>query len=58
MRTEEIKRHKKVTNDQVLKLIGEKSGLLNNIQRINVNLIGDILRRNCVIHDARWTYDG
>ena len=42
----------KVTNKNVFKRIGEKSTLLNNILRRKVNLIGHILRRNCLLHDA------
>ena len=42
----------KITNGQVLDLIGEKRTLLNNILRRKPNWIGHILRRNCLLHDA------
>ena len=47
-RMEKIKWSEKVTNDH----IGEKMTLLNNIQRRKFNWIGDILRRNCLLHDT------
>ena len=46
-----IKWSEKVTNVQVLDLIGEKWTLLNNILRRKVNWIGHILRRNCLLQD-------
>ena len=46
---EEIKWSEKVTNEQVLKHIGENRTLLNNILRRKVNWI--ILRRNYLLHD-------
>jgi hypothetical protein len=49
---EKIKWSEKVTNEQVLDRIGEKRPLLNNILRRKANLIGHILRRNCLLHDA------
>ena len=49
---EKIKWSEKVTNEQVLKRIGEKRTLLNIILRRKVNWIGHILRRNCLLHDA------
>ena len=49
---EKIKWSEKVTNEQVLDLIGEKRTLINNIQCRKVNWIGHILRRNCLLHDA------
>ena len=49
---EKIKWSKKVTNEQVLGRIGEKSTLLNNILRRKANWIGHILRRNCLLHDT------
>ena len=49
---EKIKWSEKVTNEQVLDLIGEKRSLINNILRRIVNWIGHILRRNCLLHDA------
>ena len=49
---EKIKWPEKVTNKQVLDRIGEKRTLLNNILCRKVNLIGHILRRNCLLHDA------
>ena len=48
---EKIKWSEKVTNEQVLGLIGEKRTLINNIHR-KANWIGYILRRNCLLHDA------
>ena len=51
-RMEKIKRLEKVINDQVLERIGEKITLLNTILRRNLNWIGHILRRNCLLHDA------
>ena len=42
----------KVANDLVLVHIGEKRILLNKILRRKVNWIGDILRGNCLLHDA------
>ena len=49
---EKIKWSEKVTNEQVLERIEEKSTLLNNILRRKANWIGHILRRNCLLHDA------
>ena len=48
---EKIKWSDKVTNEQVLEHIGEKT-LLNNILHRKANWIGHILRRNCLLHDA------
>ena len=39
-------------NEQVLEHIGEKRTLLSNILRRKANLIGHILRRNCLVYDA------
>ena len=47
----EDKWSEKVTNE-VLDRIGEKRTFLNNILRRKSNLIGHILRRNCLLHDA------
>ena len=49
---EKIKWSEKVTNEEVLDRIGEKRTLLNNILRMKVNWIGDIMRRNGLLHDA------
>ena len=49
---EKIKWSEKVTNEQVLDLIGEKRTLINNILRRKANWIGHILRKNCLFHDA------
>ena len=51
-RKEKIKWSEKVTNKQVLDLIGEKRTLINNILLTKANWIGHILRRNCLFHDA------
>ena len=48
---EKIKWSEKVTNEQVLQHIGEKTHL-NIILRIKDNCIGHILRRNSLLHDA------
>jgi hypothetical protein len=37
---------------EILRRIGERRALLNNILRRKVNFIGHILRRNCLLHDA------
>ena len=50
---EKIKWSEKVTNEQVLDRMREKRRLLNNIVRRKANRIGHILRRNCLLHDAR-----
>ena len=42
----------KLTNEEVLERIGEKRTLLFNILRRKAKWIGDILRRNCLLHDA------
>jgi hypothetical protein len=42
----------KVTNEQVIERIGEKRILLNNMLLRKANLIGHILRRNCLLRDA------
>ena len=47
---EKVKWSEKVTNEQVLERIGEKMTLLNNIVRRKVNWIGNILRRNHLLH--------
>ena len=49
---EKIKWSEKVPNEQVLDRMGEKRTLINNILRRKANWIGDILRRNCLLHDA------
>ena len=49
---EKMKWSDKVTNEQVLDLIGEKRTLINNMLRRKVNWIGHILRRNCLLHNA------
>ena len=49
---EKIKWSEKVTNKQVLDLIGEKRTLLNNILHRKANWIGHILRRNCLLRDV------
>ena len=51
-RMEKIKLPEKVTNEQVIKYIGEKRTLENNILGCKVNWIAHILRRNCPLHDA------
>ena len=51
-RMEKLKWSEKVTNEQVLELIGEKRTLINKILRRKANGIGHILRRNCLLHDA------
>ena len=48
---ENIKWSDKVAN-KVLEHIGEKRTLLNSILRRKANYIGQILRRNCLLHDA------
>ena len=52
VRMEKIKWSEKVTNEQVIEHIGEKTTLLSNILRRKVNWIGHILRRNCILHDV------
>ena len=47
-----IKLSEKVTNEQVLETLGEKSTLINNILRRKFNWFGRILRRNCLLHDV------
>ena len=42
----------KVTNEEVLKHIGEMRTLINNTQRRKVKWISHILTRNCLFHDA------
>ena len=49
---EKIKWSEKLVNEHVLEHIGEKRTCLNNILRRNSNWIGNILRRNCLIHDT------
>ena len=49
---EKIKWSEKVTNEQVLDHIGEKRTLLNNILHRKANWIGQILRTNCLLHNA------
>ena len=39
-------------NEPVLELVEEKRNLLNNMLRKKVNWIGQILTRNCLLHDA------
>ena len=43
---------REITNEQVHERIGEKRTLLNNVLHRKANLIGHILRRNCLLHDA------
>ena len=49
---EKIKWSEKVANKQVLERIREKRTLPNNILCIKANWIGQILRINCLLHDA------
>ena len=49
---EKIKWSEKVTNKEVLKRIGEKKTLLNNVLRGKANPIAHILRRNFLLHDS------
>jgi hypothetical protein len=49
---EKIKWPEDVTNEHVLKRIGEKRTLSNNILRRKKNWIDHILRRNCLLHDV------
>ena len=49
---EKIKWSEKVTNEQVLERIGVKMTLINIILRRKTNVIGHILRRNCLLHDT------
>ena len=49
---EKIKLSEKVTNEDVLKPIGKKRKLINNILLRKVNWFGPILRRNCLLNDA------
>ena len=51
-RMEKIKWSEKVTYEQVLDRIGKKRTLLNNILLRKANWIGDILKINCLLHDA------
>ena len=50
-RMEKVKRSEEKTNEEVLEHIGEKRNLLNNIFHSKTNLIGNILRRNCLLQD-------
>ena len=47
-----MKWSERVTNEQILDLIGENRTLTNNILRRKANWIGHILRRNSLLHDA------
>ena len=49
---EKIKLPVTVTNEQLLERIGEKRTLVNDTLRRKANLIGRILRINCLLHDA------
>ena len=49
---EKIKWSEKITNEEVIKIMGEKRTLLNNILHRKANWIDHILRRNCLLHDA------
>jgi hypothetical protein len=49
-RMEKITWSEKVTNEQVLELIGEKRTILNYILRRKANWIGHILRRNWLLY--------
>ena len=51
-RMQKIKWPEKVTNEEVFERIGEKKTHLNNILLRKCNWIGNILRRNCLIHDT------
>ena len=48
---EKIKWSEIITNGQVLERVRERI-LLNDILRKKANLIGHILRRNCLLHDV------
>ena len=51
-RIEDIKWSDKVTNEEVLQHIEEKRIFVNNILYRNTTWIGNILRRDCLLHDA------
>ena len=51
-RMEGIKWSDKVTTEEIIKRIGEKRTLLNNVLRRKANWIGHILRRNCLLHNV------
>ena len=45
-------RMEEINTQEVLKHIGEKRTLVNNILRRKVNWVGHILNRNCLLHVA------
>ena len=49
---EKIKLPEKVINEEVLERIGEKRTFLNNILWRKAYWVGQILRINCLLHDA------
>ena len=49
---EQVKWSEKVTNEEVLELIGEKKTLINKILCRKADWTSHILRRNCHFHDA------
>ena len=51
-RRTEIKRSEKVTNEEVLKRLGDKETFINSILRRKANWVSYVLRRNCLLHDA------
>ena len=51
-KTEKMKGSEKVTNDEVLERIGEKRTHLNNIISRKASWIGQILRRNFLLHES------
>ena len=53
-RMERIKCSEKVglINEEVLEHIGKKKTLLNNVLHTKVKWTGNILRINCLLHDA------
>ena len=54
---EKTKWPEKVTNEQVLQLLGEKRALVNNILHGKVIWIGRILRINWLLHEGQVTKD-
>ena len=49
---EKISGSEAVINEEVLEHIEGKRTFLNNILHRKINLIGHILRRNCLLHDT------
>ena len=51
-RIEKIKWTDRVTNEEVLRRVGEERTIIKTIRQRKANWLGHVLRRNCLLHDV------